>query len=170
MRFLHKVTSHSVRCWQGDVTGCALALVLTSPLDYESRAAYQLLVQVQDPDMMQATLEVTVSVTDVNEPPQVCVSDLSRSDMTASHYMYVRCVMFLNVSQPLQVCQICYVLTCQPTTTGMSDMFLHVSQPLRVCQICHVLKCQPATTGMSDMLCSYMSANHYKYVRLALRC
>ena len=153
MRFLLKVTSHSVRCWQGDVTSCALALVLTLPLDYESRAAYQLLVQVQDPDMMQATLAVTVSVTDVNEPPQVCMSDLSCSDMTASHYMYVRCVMFLNVSQPLQVCQICYVLTCQPTTTGMSDMscsymsashyryvryvmFLHVSQPLQVCQTC----------------------------------
>ena len=86
MRFLHKVTSHSVRCWQGDVTSCALALVLTSSLDYESRAAYQLLVQVQDPDMMQATLAFSVSVTDVNEPPQVCLPDLSCSDMTTSHH------------------------------------------------------------------------------------
>ena len=151
MRFLHKVTSHSVRCWQGDVTSCALALVLTSPLDYESRTAYQLLVQVQDPDMMQATLEVTVSVTDVNEPPQVCVSDLSCSDMTASHYMYVRCVMFLNVSQPLQVCQICsymsanhygYVRYVMFLMSASHDryvryvMFLHVSQPLQVRQTC----------------------------------
>ena len=147
-----KVTSHSVRCWQGDVTSCALALVLTLPLDYESRAAYQLLVQVQDPDMMQATLAVTVSVTDVNEPPQVCMSDLLCSDMTASHYMYVRCVMFLNVSQPLQVCQICSYMSASHYRYVRYVMFLNVSQPLQVCQIYHVLTCQPATTSMSDLL------------------
>ncbi|KAK7488419.1 hypothetical protein BaRGS_00020393, partial [Batillaria attramentaria] len=54
---------------KAEQTSCSTELTLTSPLDYETKAAYDLLLQVQDPDQMQATFAFTVQVKDVNEPP-----------------------------------------------------------------------------------------------------
>ncbi|XP_076442794.1 protocadherin-16-like [Babylonia areolata] len=50
-------------------TECSVDLNVGSPVDYESHASLQLLVRVTDTDGMQATLPVSVVLTDINESP-----------------------------------------------------------------------------------------------------
>ncbi|KAL8601316.1 hypothetical protein ACOMHN_054610 [Nucella lapillus] len=49
---------------------CSVALSLRVPVDFERRTSFHLLVQVKDPQGMQAVLPLSVRVTDVNEPPR----------------------------------------------------------------------------------------------------